>query len=1031
MSVQDALLRFETARPGNPVFCHQEFLEKLESWRTQPIGKRASLLLQRLMIDSSRVHYKATRGDNQGWRRSRLGGNQGSHFYAWWAPRGSAPLARSGAFHEAPEGSIFLRDIRHHDDHSPLPPHAWDQHYLPVSAFELRQEDFGPAPWTASQQRFATARTAVRVLKGHPGSGKTTALLHAADITGAQRVLYVTYSPDLASLARLYFERYCDKNRYFHVVTYTTFLRELLQCSVEIRNEAELRKKFRGDLIPFTRSLGAWTDRQDALYDELHAHLVGGALPVAGGRFRACDHPRLADGAYRERRGRFLGPAAGSAADIASRLERAGSSLAHRYFPELDLSWQAATALAPKSASFSRINPAFLEFDCIAIDECQDLTALEAFVLVALGATIRDKRKHAVAFLAAGDEAQTVRPTDFEWGWMSDLLHHFLATPQEFRLTSNLRSPKQIAQVVNHVWDLYVEVEKRDRPSGTGYAEIDDESPDQVFYCSATAGEELNALLADLAAREGLALIAMDDSIPKAIPEKFHSSILSVNEAKGLDFHTVCLLDAGKLLDRIQSMGHSRLITADIESIRRRLAIDKLRVALSRPTERLIWLDIEPKAETVSRTLGFFNPHKETTGIALSIPSVVEKALAEEQLDVEERIQRCMQDARQYLTIRPEVAWTRAHQAVSLLGQQGSRNFVSDVELRKAAHRCVLEICFQLGMNGVKLGPDLGSPDLFNHAGAVASQAGEVALVSIIYRLREVQNAASDRDALTPLGYLMQEIIDKGSKLPPWFFTAIGPKVNHWLEVLEGGMRVQANVPMLSKLLPQFYAALSLPDAASRKQKLLSKAVESLIQAKEFRPALEALESMAERDYGREALCLKGMREYAQAAARYLQAGNPKEALACYREVPDFGAAFRLIQELKDHPAADSLRWLQRLQKVIDDRPANFTRVMTAAEKQLLEKLLEQALGVSRKKPATRQSAAADANVKRKVEQYIREHSSSRYCDGCLSELLRLPKAPVAKAAREASTGVGNVERLRAVCIRCGEKKTCTGISLF
>lgn len=210
-------------------------------------------------------------------------------------------------------------------------------------------------------------------------------------------------------------------------------------------------------------------------------------MPRAGGRFRACERPRLADGSYRERRGRFLGPAAGSAADIASRLEREGANLAHRYFPELELSWQAAMGLTSSKAS-SGINTDFLEFDCIAIDECQDLTALEAFVLVALGAAIRDHRNRPVAFLAAGDEAQTVRPTDFEWGWMSDLLHHFLATPQEFRLTSNLRSPKQIAQVVNHVWDLYVEVEKRDRPSGTGYAEIDDESPDQVFYCSATAG---------------------------------------------------------------------------------------------------------------------------------------------------------------------------------------------------------------------------------------------------------------------------------------------------------------------------------------------------------------------------------------------------------------------------------------------------------------------------------------------------------------------------------------------------------------
>lgn len=83
---------FQTAKPSNPIFCHEEFLEKLAAQNRQAVGRRAAFLLQRLAVDARRLHYKPTYGANRGWRRSRLGGNQGSHFYAWWAPRSAPPF---------------------------------------------------------------------------------------------------------------------------------------------------------------------------------------------------------------------------------------------------------------------------------------------------------------------------------------------------------------------------------------------------------------------------------------------------------------------------------------------------------------------------------------------------------------------------------------------------------------------------------------------------------------------------------------------------------------------------------------------------------------------------------------------------------------------------------------------------------------------------------------------------------------------------------------------------------------------------
>ena len=133
---------FRTAGNANPVFCHQEFLEKLAEHGQDGIARRAALLLQRLAFDERRLHYKATHGPNRGWRRSRLGGNQGSHFYAWWAPRNAAPLQSADGFADTPEGSLFLRDIRHHDDHSPLAAQSFSQQYLALTVAELRREEY-------------------------------------------------------------------------------------------------------------------------------------------------------------------------------------------------------------------------------------------------------------------------------------------------------------------------------------------------------------------------------------------------------------------------------------------------------------------------------------------------------------------------------------------------------------------------------------------------------------------------------------------------------------------------------------------------------------------------------------------------------------------------------------------------------------------------------------------------------------------------------------------------------------------------
>jgi hypothetical protein len=935
---------FRTVRPPRLVYCHQDFLDKLAVRRNEPVGKRAALLMQRMTVDIARLQYKGTSGVNRGWRRSRLGGSSGSHFYAWWAPPGAAPVKHDAAFEVHPE-AVFLRDIRHHDDHAPLAAGELATDYLTISVLDLRSAEYAPEPWTSSQVRFARSRAPARILKGHPGSGKTTALLHAADASQAERVLYLTFSQDLAALARDYFDRFCSSARTFTVLTYTAFLRQLLSWQGSEADPAAGREQFRRDLLNYQRSLGPWSADIQALYDEIHAHVVGAALPEKSGRFVKAERVRLPEAAYRSQRARYLGAGVDGVIEAVRRLERAGDApLADRYFPELALAWRAAQAVASGSPG---VASTFSDYGCIAVDEVQDLTPLEVFVVLALARRLNAGGRYA-PLLLAGDEAQTVRPTDFEWAWLNDMLHDTASQPQEFKLPVNLRSPRRIADLVNRAWDFYAYLHKQDRPSGTGYAEIDDDSPDQVLY-AALRPNELAELLLELSRREGLALIAFDKA---KLPEETRPFVLSPAEAKGLDFHSVCVVNGGSLLRRIVD---DRGLAAS-DTLAKRLAIDQLRVALSRPTERLVWVDTAPDSATVEEVSLFLRPPGQ-----IGLPPITAEALRacldEEELEVEERIQRCQADARQLVPVKPDLAWSRAHQGVSLLGLPGDLGAVTDRAARQAAHMTLAEVCFQLAFRRKSLSAELGRPDLYGQAAEAARNAGKYLLANAIQVLGALEQAHG-KDQLNAIATVVRLVAEAREELPAWLVVEITPRADFWLNELERNLDAGDNCLLAQQILPPFFDTLGLPDAQARKERLSHRAVQILMKSRRHVQALAILERLPEAKPKLAAECYEEAGQFVKAAAIYLELGEREKALKCYRSVPDFAQALALVRQIEGHSARAPLEWLAELDALLARRPENFNRAMTQPEKKLLEGMLERGLGVQRKKPAVKKTAA-------------------------------------------------------------------------
>jgi hypothetical protein len=952
---------FHTPEPALaqvPVFCHQDFLQKLEQNRRNNVGKRAALLLEHLVVDPGREFFKSTLGLNRGWRRSRLGGNAGSHFYAWWAPKRALPLQCEPGFERAPDGAVFVRDIRHHDDHSECRPQTFEENYLPLTVRDLWDNEYGPSPLTPVQSGFVSARQNIRIIKGYPGSGKTTALWHAADDNCVKSALYVTYSSDLAALARAHFDRYAPGSKKFAVSTLARFIRDLAGVAAPEVSDAECRKYFlkqTAGLPP--RLLGPWVDDRKAFYDEVHAHLVGAALPVGVARFPMSVKPRLSDRDYRDRRLRVIGrDGVEAVCQVIATLEKRDPNLYEQSFPELMLAWKAAQELLGPGRD-RMLGRGLLNFDCIAIDEAQDLTPIQAFVLAELGAVIRTHASRSVTLLVAGDEAQTVRPTDFEWGWFQDILHRRLGSPQEFELAVNLRSARRIARLINSVWDLYAYVGKSERPGGIREAAMEEDASDQLMYCAASHGPELEALLTAFANREGTAVICLEDSVPEYVPASLRSQILSVHEAKGLDFQAVCVLDPGKQIRRILAVDERVRRDHDVEPLSKRLAIDQLRVAVSRPTDRIYFLEVDPDPKAADQCLQFLHYADQSPLIAPVIPEVVLKTLEEELLDIEERVQLCQRDALQYLEVKPEMAWSRAKQAAALVGRASGKSSTVDAELRQSAHLTDARVCLTLAMRRVTLAGALAIGDLYSQAEAAAIGADKDWLADAAITLRDYEGRQSEAAILR----LFVTLAEAEAELEPWFRLELSSRQPDLLKRLE--QIINENPAMAGEFLPVLPAAYrlyDLQDGEDRVRRLRRQAIRGLVDVGLFQPALKLIEQEPEPQQELVAACREGLGQYAEAAAIFRSLGRAKDALRNYRMVPDFERALELIGELGDAPAREGLEWVRRLQQVLAERPKNFARMATDAEKKFVFGLLEANLGAPRtpRTPRPRKSSA-------------------------------------------------------------------------
>ena len=181
-----------------------------------------------------------------------------------------------------------------------------------------------------------------------------------------------------------------------------------------------------------------------------------------------------------------------------------------------------------------------------------------------------------------------------------------------------------------------------------------------ALYVRVERTEQANGLVERLAALEGTAVITAADEPPAWLDERRRKLVLTPGEAKGLEYQRVCVLDVGAAIEAFDGNVLDDRMPLRQES--RRTAIDQLRVALSRATETLAVVNVEPDARKDLSTLALVG------GAGRYNQNDIIARFGDETATPEERTSERIRRAEAIVEEDPDRAWEIASQTVAEMG---------------------------------------------------------------------------------------------------------------------------------------------------------------------------------------------------------------------------------------------------------------------------------------------------------------------------------------------------------------------------
>ncbi len=910
----------------HPILIHSEVFELLKD----PVrGKRLNLVLTHLAAHGSTSIVKGCKDDaNRGWLRTPLSGN---HYYLWWAPSYSDQV-RSLALGA---GSILVRAVRHHDDHDPLDAGEQDD-LVHVSACDLVDDHYSAQPWTEQQKKFIFDETPVRVLIGNPGSGKTTALWKAVSARSNQKVLYLTWSKRLAQMAQEHFGSFAGQDVDIVARDLSSFWGEILGRDIRRLDLTRSRGVFEAYAYQLDlRQFGEWRNRPEALRAEARAVVYGMADPLAeGSQLGLLDYT-----AYTELRKESLGSASQRVVQAVAAIENKLS--AADWIPELEAAAQAARWIRDHG-----VPNGWDRFDRIVIDEVQDLTRLELRALMLFFTTVARNQKRLPWLLVAGDEGQTVVPTHFRWGWLKATIHEALtdlvdnsqALFFECKLDSNLRCPSNICKVLDRATALYGRLPKVVKPGDQSPPSDGQVHDARLIHVVCKTPDEAVEVLGKLTTRDDFVVLSLDDELKwtgAADPNgtegavTLRDRILSPSMAKGLEYQSVCIINPGRKLLEIKSLTGTFERLSEMAA---RTMIDQFRVALSRATGDLIFLDIQPTDQELDESRGMLVRPVEVDAIGLA------NYYEDFETSAEDRVRSRLKLAQNFVETEILRAWRLANEAMRMLGDPHMTDGVADPELRREVSLEVLKLAARLILD------ETDDKDLLSQANDAGDEAlGESANESDRRIFTTLQawtdhihlRGAPPKTAETVIDFL--DAVVKAEEGRSWIEPALAACAQRLRSNIEKVARdVSCAVRMAGPVAEWLRIAGEVGEVDEKAKMIRRTAFNTLMEAERLDEAQSILDHFSDGDHEMRGRMFEARQEFARAAAEFESTGMTEAALRNWRNAGCWEDAVRLAEGGdKAH-----LAWLCEIANQLDAMPDDHQAWMTTGERQRFANLL-------------------------------------------------------------------------------------------
>ena len=933
-------------RPGGEhrLLVHAEVFDFLADPRAERRLKSGVKRLMREMLVEGRSQrrVKSTRGVNAGWLRAPLGDNGGYHYYLWHALPGRLVQALS-----LERGDVAVRAVRHHDETGHLLDCGAPADYTRLDArqyMELFEDDAADADVLSEAQRAAfQSGASATITKGHPGAGKTTLQLERAR-RHEGRLLFLTFGASQREEAERWFHTYAPAGLELEAWTHESLLRALdpgwtppppTDEAVELLAEA-----LQGELP----RLGPWRTHLSALHAELRAHYWGRALPIRFRGLEASVDQASRERSYRERRTPALGKVPAEAALRAAAALPAET--VERLFGDLERAARIAEVLASREAEGppEALPEALRSLGAVLVDEVQDLTLVEALVCVLVAHAAARWTGRRPSFHAAGDEGQTVRATDFDWGELKDLVGLLLGAPEEFHLPGNVRSPRTLTRVVNRSWELYKAFAKSQRPRGYAEAEVDESAVGSVLWVDAR--QDLPRVLAAIARIPGAALVYPSTTVPADVRRAADDAgvllTLGAPEAKGLDFRVVFVLDAGRLAHKVWEVVPAQTEVA-IAEIENRISVDSIRVAISRSTEVIVFVERELD-EAVRRRLTSLCGDEDGLFDGVVTDASVEKLEALVDIDTSDRTELVTELLAEFAHTFPDDPAAGLRIAARAREWLGDSNRAGAVQgpFRQEVYRAHGRALLRAAM--LAAGKPAETAALFKRANAELNLAQEKELARL---------CLDARDALDP----DHESVAKG--LARIAQRAADPQAAGAAEALAVLRRFVKEAEaraerfelvdwsrLLDALDAMAGAATRHGELAAARQGFVERAarwgLETGTGDGATRLAARALRGMKDPPPGLRARLAEREQRWAEAIELFRLAGLPAEALRISR---DRGDDPRRSAELAREAGAEALASLERIARLHAELAALDAAALTEAEQDQLARAVQDKLG--------------------------------------------------------------------------------------